>query len=148
MTPVKPQPRPLPTCWDCGEINWPDAKECWLCGRRDWRSDRVTTRAARRSLRHGDLSEFLNWVVIVVAGLLLLWTGLAFSPWVLKPVLVLLVAAVLTTWARARGGDMTGVQFVASVLFLAVVLPALLLTSLVAALWLICASGRGGPPFP
>ena len=61
----------------------------------------------------------------------------------------LAVPAGLVTWVRAQhrsseGRPMTGLQLTASVVFLAVLLPAMLLTSLVAALFLVCMAT--GPP--
>jgi hypothetical protein len=80
--------------------------------------------------------------MIAAVGLLLLWSAITISPAVLMPFLILLLPAGLITWVRAQRGGMTGLQFTASVLFLAVVLPVLLVTALVAALFLICLASR------
>jgi hypothetical protein len=131
--------KPDLSCWECGAKNDRDASECWLCQRRNWRSAGATVPAERGAFQRGDLSQWVTWFMIAAAGLLLLWSVIVIGRWVFKPFLFLLVPAVLITWVRARGGHaMTLLQFTASVLFLAVVFPVLLLTSLVAALRLIC----------
>lgn len=64
---------------------------------------------------------------------------------------VLAIPAGLFTWTRARrrrweGRPMTVLQVTASMIFLTVLLPTLLLLSLVIALWLVCvAAGYTGP---
>ena len=129
-------------CWDCGAPNDPGALECWLCQRRNWRSERSAAPAKHGTFERGDLSQVVAWILIATAGLLLVWLAEVVSPAVLAPFLFLMVPAGLITWARGRAT--TGLQFAASILFLAVVLPVLLLTSLAAALWLVCLAT--GPP--
>jgi hypothetical protein len=62
---------------------------------------------------------------------------------------ILAIPAGLITAVRARrrslqGRPMTGLQLTASIIFLAILLPAMILTSLVIAIWLICMVS--GPP--
>jgi len=123
-------------CWDCGAANYSHASACWLCHRRNWRSWEVKASAEPGAFRRGELSQLFTWLMITTAGFLLLWSAIVISPSVLLPFLILSLPAGLVTWLRAQGGAMTGLQFTASVLFLAVVLPVLLCTSLVAALFL------------
>jgi ribosomal protein L40E len=91
-----------------------------------------------------NLEVTAAWSMIAAAGILLVWAAQYTGSMVFKVFLILLIPAGLITWARAQSRPMTGLQFTASVLFLAVMLPVLLLTSLVIALWLVCLAT--GPP--
>ena len=114
----------------------------------------VWTRARKRSLPGQPMTtlEFITAGTTIAAGAILLaWLVRAFDSIAIVAVMfgVLAVPAGLFTWGRARrrrrqGRPMTGLQLTASVVFLAVLLPALLLMSLVVAGFLICLAT--GPP--
>jgi hypothetical protein len=108
-----------------------------------WARTRTPTQPVRGQLMT-NLEVTAAWSMIAAAGILLVWAVQYTGSAVFKWFLILLIPAGLITWARAQGRPMTGLQFLASVMFLSVLLPVLLLTSLVIALWLVCLATR--PP--
>jgi hypothetical protein len=110
-----------------------------------WARTQMPTRPVRGQLMT-NLEVTAAWSMIAAAGILLVWAAQYTGSMVFKVFLILLIPAGLITWARAQGRPMTGLQFLASVMFLAVMLPVLLLTSLVIALWLVCLA-NGSPSF-
>jgi len=95
--------------------------------------------------------EFATALTTIAAGAILIawivWAGGAVALLIVLP--VVLIPASLITWVRARRRSaqdrpMTGLQWVASAIFLAVLLPALILASLCIAFFLICQ--MTGPP--
>jgi ribosomal protein L40E len=89
--------------------------------------------------------EFTTAATTIAVGVILLTYLQRFgdASYVLMIFGGLAIPAALITWARARsrrhaGRPMTGLQLAASILFLSVLLPTLLVTSLVIALYLVC----------
>jgi hypothetical protein len=111
------------------------------------------TRAQKQPFRGQPMTqlEFATAGTTIAAGVILLaWLTLAGGGSFAFGVFGALAApAALITWVRARNRDiegrpMTGLQVTASVMFLAVLLPALLVTSLGVALFFVCLAT--GPP--
>jgi hypothetical protein len=113
---------------------------------------RLQKRAGRS--RAMTTPEFVAAGTTIAAGVILMfWLAQVIGSVKVVAAIVgtLAVPAGLVTWVRAQhrsseGRPMTGLQLAASVVFLAILLPAMLVTSLVAALFLVCMA-TGSPSF-
>ena len=138
-----PNPKPEPTCWDCGAPNDPGASECWLCQRRDWRGYRgVRPGYPAPARRRGPLSTIGGWMILiavigVAVGIFREAPGLAILL-LISVVPALIITEIKAYRRRRRGEPMSGLDRLLWVLLLSILVPFLLIIALAVALFMYC----------
>jgi hypothetical protein len=148
MSSGKPEINVGTRCWDCGAENDAGASECWLCQRRDWwqrpgpAQSAVVMQPRKPSRPLGSISGLMIFIALVAVIL-----GL----WQTAPGLSIVLFFALPAWGltelkayrrRRRGEEMSGAQKLVWIICLTVLLPIVLITALVAALFVICSSAN------
>jgi hypothetical protein len=124
--------------------NHPGAAECWLCHRRDWREYFGPQHKQPLALApRPPLSSITGWMVLTALIAITLGVFQA-APGLGIMLMISVLPALLITEIRAtrrlrRGLSMSGAERVFSIVWLAILLPFLLVASIVIALFCYCA---------